>query len=130
MNYTESVDWILGFTDYEKIHGALWNEADFDLRRMQELLSRLGDPHLKSRTVHIAGSKGKGSTAAMIASALRCAGHSVGLFTSPHLHTIRERVSADGAMISEKEMVDLVARLVPEVDAVNAASTSKVVSCP
>ena len=68
MNYAESVDWILGFTDYEKIHGSLWNEADFDLRRMQELLSRLGDPHLKSRTVHIAGSKGKGSTAAMIAS--------------------------------------------------------------
>jgi dihydrofolate synthase/folylpolyglutamate synthase len=120
MNYTESVNWILGFTDYEKIHNALWNEDEFDLRRMAELLARLNDPHLKPRTVHIAGSKGKGSTAAMVASALRQAGHSVGLFTSPHLHTIRERVSVNGVMIAEDELIDLVARLVPEVDVVNA----------
>jgi len=120
MNYKESVNWILGFTDYEKIHNALWNEAEFDLRRMEELLARLDTPHLKSRTVHIAGSKGKGSTAAMIASALRSSGHTVGLFTSPHLHTIRERVSANGVLIEENELIALVARLIPEVDAVNA----------
>jgi dihydrofolate synthase/folylpolyglutamate synthase len=120
MNYKESVDWILGFTDYEKIHNALWDAADFDLRRMEELLACLDNPHLKSRTVHIAGSKGKGSTAAMIASALRAAGHSVGLFTSPHLHTIRERVSVDNELITEKELSAVVARLVPEVESVNA----------
>ncbi|MBT3362614.1 MAG: bifunctional folylpolyglutamate synthase/dihydrofolate synthase [Chloroflexi bacterium] len=120
MNYKESVDWILNFTDYEKIHGALYSEADFDLRRMEELLARLGDPHKSSKSVHIAGSKGKGSTATMVASALRVAGHKVGLFTSPHLHTIRERVSVDGVPIAENELVVLVAKLVPVVNAVNA----------
>lgn len=120
MNYKESVDWILGFTDYEKMHSALWSAEGFDLRRMEDLLSRLDNPDLKSCTVHIAGSKGKGSTAAMIASALRQAGDRVGLFTSPHLHTIRERVSINGVMISEDELVELVGRLAPEVDAVNA----------
>ena len=61
MNYKEAVDWILGLTDYERIHGALYSEADFDLRRMEQLLGRLRNPHVGSRSIHIAGSKGKGS---------------------------------------------------------------------
>ena len=120
MNYKEAVDWILGLTDYERIHGALYSEADFDLRRMEQLLGRLRNPHVGSRSIHIAGSKGKGSTAAMIASSIRVAGFPVGLFTSPHLHTIRERISADGMQITEAELIYLVDRLIPEVDAVNA----------
>jgi len=119
MNYKEAVNWILGLTDYERIHGALYSEADFDLRRMEQLLGRLRNPHVGSRSIHIAGSKGKGSTAAMIASSIRVAGFPVGLFTSPHLHTIRERISANGMQITEAELIYLVDRLIPEVDAVN-----------
>jgi len=54
------------------------------------LLEKLGNPHLKSKTVHIAGSKGKGSTAAMVASVLTKAGYNTGLYTSPHLHFFNE----------------------------------------
>jgi dihydrofolate synthase/folylpolyglutamate synthase len=120
MDYREAVSWILGLTDYERIHSALYSEADFDLRRMDELMARLGNPHIGSRSVHIAGSKGKGSTAAMIASSLSAGGYPVGLFTSPHLHTLRERISVNKQLISEAELVYLVDRLVPELEAVNA----------
>jgi dihydrofolate synthase/folylpolyglutamate synthase len=93
--------------------------AHYDLRRMEELLSRLGNPHLKVKTVHIAGTKGKGSTAAMIASALAVDGYTTGLYTSPHLTDIRERFRIDGCLITRAELADLVRRLKPEVTAVN-----------
>ncbi|KAG1674819.1 hypothetical protein FOA52_015206 [Chlamydomonas sp. UWO 241] len=65
----------------------------FDLARMRRLLGRLGDPHRQVRAVHVAGSKGKGSTVALISQALRAAGHRVGVYTSPHLNHIGERVA-------------------------------------
>jgi dihydrofolate synthase/folylpolyglutamate synthase len=86
---------------------------------MEELLTRLGKPHLGAKTVHIAGTKGKGSTAAMIASALVAAGYKTGLYISPHLSDLRERIRVDGELISEAELAALVDRLKPEVEAVN-----------
>jgi dihydrofolate synthase/folylpolyglutamate synthase len=83
----------------------------------------VGNPHLKARTVHIAGSKGKGSVAAMIASVLTAAGYSTGLFTSPHLHVINERMRIDGTLVSDEELVTLLDRLRPEIEAVNEAAT-------
>lgn len=111
--------YLLSFTDYEKLPSFLYSAANFDLRRMEELLGRLGNPHLASRSIHVAGTKGKGSTAAMMASALSAAGYKTGLYTSPHLHTFRERVSIDGHDIAEEEFCTLVQRLRPEVEAVN-----------
>jgi dihydrofolate synthase/folylpolyglutamate synthase len=96
--------------------------VNYDLRRMDELLERLGNPHLAARTVHIAGTKGKGSTAAMVASVLVASGYRTGLYTSPHLIDIRERVRVDGRLISRAELVGCVERLKPEVEAVNAAA--------
>jgi dihydrofolate synthase/folylpolyglutamate synthase len=86
---------------------------------MEELLARLGKPHLGAKTVHIAGTKGKGSTAAMIASALVAAGYKTGLYTSPHLSDLRERIRVDGELIPEAGLAALVDRLKPEVEAVN-----------
>jgi dihydrofolate synthase/folylpolyglutamate synthase len=86
---------------------------------MDELLERLGNPHLTASTVHVAGTKGKGSTAAMIASVLSSAGYRTGLYTSPHLIDLRERMRVDGRLISKSELVRLVCRLKPEVEAVN-----------
>ena len=63
---------------------------------MRALLAALGDPHLDVPAVHIAGSKGKGSTGAFIASAATQAGHRVGFYTSPHLHRFPERIAIDG----------------------------------
>src|SRR3954447_10914701 len=74
--------------------------GDLKLDRMRALLHRLGDPHHHLKTVHVAGSKGKGSTCAMLASVLRRADYRTGLFTSPHLCDVRERIEIDGAIIS------------------------------
>jgi dihydrofolate synthase/folylpolyglutamate synthase len=122
MNYEQALDYIFSYTDYEKvpIPHAL---GSYDLRRVVELLSRLGNPHLKARSVHIAGTNGKGSTAAMIASVLAYSGYDTGLYTSPHLSTIRERFQVNGRLITETEFTDIVARLKPEVSLVNQRAT-------
>ncbi|MCL2679456.1 MAG: bifunctional folylpolyglutamate synthase/dihydrofolate synthase [Dehalococcoidia bacterium] len=119
--YQAALDFLYSFTDYETQHQPC-SPVNYDLRRMYELLSRLGDPQLEYRTVHIAGTKGKGSTSAMTASVLGVAGFRVALYTSPHLVDIRERFSVDGHLISRGELSELAARLKPEVEAVNAAS--------
>jgi dihydrofolate synthase/folylpolyglutamate synthase len=119
MNYRQAEDYILSFTDYEKIPGIAYTSANYDLRRMEKLLLPLGNPHLGTRTVHIAGTKGKGSTAAMISQVLIAAGYKTGLFTSPHLHILRERIMIDGAMISQADFAALVTKLKPIVEKVN-----------
>ena len=122
MNYQQAEDYIFSYTDYEKMPMP-HDPAFYDLRRVEELLTRLGNPHLAARSVHIAGTKGKGSVAAMVASALSVSGYTTGLYTSPHLHTWRERMRVDGELISEEEFVALVGRLKPEVEAVNRKAT-------
>ena len=119
MNYQAALSYILSFTDYEKVPAFLYRADNFDLRRMVELLDRLGNPHLTSPAIHIGGTKGKGSTAAMIASSLSAAGYRTGLYTSPHLHTFRERITVDGEMITEEEFSALTEKLQPEIDEVN-----------
>jgi dihydrofolate synthase/folylpolyglutamate synthase len=119
MDYRQAEDYILSFTDYEKIPGIAYTSANYDLRRMEKLLLPLGNPHLGTRTVHIAGTKGKGSTAAMISQVLITAGYNTGLFTSPHLHTLRERITTNGTMISEADFAALVTKLKPIVEKVN-----------
>ncbi len=114
--YQQALDYLYSFIDYETMHQPR-DAINYDLRRMEELLARLGKPHLKAKSVHIAGTKGKGSTAAMIASVLTASGYRTGLYTSPHLIDIRERFRVDGELISPAELVELVARLRPEVDA-------------
>ncbi|NIQ75418.1 MAG: bifunctional folylpolyglutamate synthase/dihydrofolate synthase, partial [Gammaproteobacteria bacterium] len=122
MNYQQAEDYIFSYTDYEKTPMP-HDPAFYDLRRVEELLARLGNPHLAAKSVHIAGTKGKGSVAAMVASALSLAGYTTGLYTSPHLHTWRERMRVGGELISEEEFVALVGRLKPEVEAVNRKAT-------
>ena len=72
---------------------------------MENFLHALGNPQRAYRAVHIAGTKGKGSTTAMIESILRAAGYRTGMYTSPHLHTFRERIRLDGEPISEADVV-------------------------
>ncbi len=119
MDYKQAEDYILSFTDYEKIPGIAYTAANYDLRRMEKLLQPLGNPHLETKTVHIAGTKGKGSSAAMISQVLIAAGYKTGLFTSPHLHTLRERIRINDTMISEADFAALVTKLKPIVEKVN-----------
>ena len=120
MDYRQAVDYILSFTDYETIPGIAYTAANYDLRRMEKLLRPLGNPHLGTKTVHIAGTKGKGSTAAIVSQTLVTAGYRTGLFTSPHLHTIRERVRVNNLPIAEEEFADIVTGLKPVVEKINS----------
>src|SRR5262249_16882965 len=85
--------------------------GDFKLERMRRLLSLLGDPHERLRIVHIAGSKGKGSTSAMLASILWRAGLAVGLFTSQPLVSVEERIQVDGRPIGRDELASLLGEI-------------------
>ncbi|HEX2349293.1 MAG TPA: folylpolyglutamate synthase/dihydrofolate synthase family protein, partial [Ktedonobacterales bacterium] len=110
LTYRQALDWVYSFSDTERT-GAFVRDRDDNLRRERALLDALGDPQNAYAVTHIAGSKGKGSTSAMVASMLRAAGLRVGLYTSPDLHTFRERIRIDGQPIGEAEMARLVARL-------------------
>jgi len=121
-SYQEALDYIYSFIDYES-QPRPRDPVHYDLRRIDELLDLLGNPHLKARTVHIAGSKGKGSVAAMMASALTSSGYTTGLFTSPHLLVFNERMRVDGNLITDSEVTTLVKKLKPAVTAVNEKAT-------
>lgn len=118
MDYQKALGYVLSFADFERWPGAGYAER-WDLDRMEELLKRLGSPHKERKTVHIAGSKGKGSTAAMIASVLSTAGFKTGLYTSPHLHTMRERIRIGDELINEQEFADIVSKMELHVGVTN-----------
>ncbi len=83
----------------------------YKLERMENALALIGNPHLRLRAVHIAGTKGKGSVSAMLDSCLRAAGLRVGLYTKPHLVNLSERTRVDGAEISSRRMLDYIEKL-------------------
>jgi dihydrofolate synthase / folylpolyglutamate synthase len=100
VTYDEAIKWLLSFADFER-SGRFQDRPD--VAPMVALLERLGNPHLGRATIHIAGSKGKGSVAAMVEAVLRATGRKTGLYTSPHLYSTRERVRIDGGPIPEEE---------------------------
>ena len=105
----------MGLADFERgTHSP--GHSTFHLERISRLLERLGNPHLAVPTIHVAGTKGKGSTAAMIAAILSAAGHRVGLYTSPSLHTVTERVRVGMEPIRQEDFAGLVERMWPEVE--------------
>ncbi|MBI2859082.1 MAG: bifunctional folylpolyglutamate synthase/dihydrofolate synthase [Chloroflexi bacterium] len=122
MDYQDAVTYVQGFTDYENIPGVHYTASTYDLSRVEQLLDKLGTPHLKARTAHIAGTKGKGSTTAMLASVLMASGLRTGMYTSPHFHTIRERIQVDGNMISEGDFAMAAGEIAPLMSQVNAQS--------
>ena len=101
--------------NYERTLAVPYNSGSFKLDRMRELLARLGDPHHRLPVVHVAGTKGKGSTAAMIAAMLTAAGYRTGLYTSPHLDRLEQRLAVDGLPCSPAELVELADRVRPVV---------------
>lgn len=119
----QALDYLYSFIDYGTKRSYRYSPEVFDLERVETLLHSLGDPQLQFRSVHIAGTKGKGSTAAMIESCLRTAGYRTGLYTSPHLIDFTERIQVDGAAITEHKLVELVDKLKPHVAAVPEIST-------
>ncbi|MCI0704142.1 MAG: bifunctional folylpolyglutamate synthase/dihydrofolate synthase [Planctomycetia bacterium] len=117
MTYEEALSFWYGRINYE-VRSA--RPADLKLERMRALLRRLGDPQERVRLVHVTGTKGKGSTCAMLASVLRVAGYRVGLFTSPHLTHVEERIQVDEVPISHAELVACMEEVAPAVRAMEA----------
>jgi dihydrofolate synthase / folylpolyglutamate synthase len=115
--YEVALHRLVGLADYERVAGIGSPLVKEDLSRMRELAGRIGDPQRAVPVIHVAGTKGKGSTAAMISRILVAAGHRVGLFTSPHLHTFRERLRVDGVPLAEERFVNAVDRVWPHVEA-------------
>ena len=95
----------------EYIHSFFWKGSIPGLSRTQELLRRLNNPEKKLKFVHIAGTNGKGSTAAMTASILQKAGYRVGLYTSPYIYRFNERIQLDGRQIPDGDVVRLTGKL-------------------
>ncbi len=111
----DSLDFLYGRIDYERL-GMPAAAADLRIGRMRRLLRTLGDPQDGLRIVHVAGTKGKGSTSFLIAEAARGAGYRAGLFTSPHLHRVEERFRVDGLEASPDEFVALIEAVRPSVE--------------
>jgi dihydrofolate synthase/folylpolyglutamate synthase len=113
--YKNAMRFLETLTDFERLRIVRYNAQNFDLDRMRHLLKKLGNPQEQYKTVHIAGTKGKGSTCAMIANMLQANGYKVGLYTSPHLVDIRERIQVNGHMISHADFARLIRLVEPIV---------------
>jgi dihydrofolate synthase / folylpolyglutamate synthase len=107
MDYQEALSYIYSFTDYER-GGTYQRDRNENMPRTANLLELLDNPHFAYPTTLIAGTKGKGSTGALIERVLREAGLRTGLYTQPDLHTFRERMRINGRLISEEELVELI----------------------
>ena len=114
--YQETLNYLYRFVDYSLTRSFQFTPDKFDLGRMVAFMEHLGHPDQAYPILHVAGTKGKGSVAAMCASALRAAGYKVGVYTSPHLHDYAERIQIDGQPIAHAEMVALVEEIKPALD--------------
>ena len=114
MNYQDSIARLLSLVDHERSAPVLPRQKRiYDLRNVGRLLGRMDNPHRRPGIVHVAGTKGKGSTAAMIEAILRAAGYSTGFYSSPHLHSFCERIRLDGEPVSPATFAELTASVWP-----------------
>ena len=108
MNYAQTIEYLFTTTpSFQQVGADAYKPG---LERILSFCHHLGDPQKNYKTIHVAGTNGKGSVSHMLASVLQHSGYRVGLFTSPHLRDFRERMRVDGEMISERRVVDFVAR--------------------
>jgi len=123
-SYKEALNYLNSLINYEKKLDLAYNRRLFNLSRMKAILERLDDPHLSLKAVHIAGTKGKGSTAAIVTSILNSAGYKVGLYTSPHLISPRERIRIGNELIKEEEFSLYLERIKAVVENIKYEGTS------
>jgi dihydrofolate synthase/folylpolyglutamate synthase len=120
-HYQASLDYLYSFVDYSLTRQLRYSPDKFNLERMNKLMELMGNPQTCYPVVHIAGTKGKGSTSAMIASILQECGYKVGLYTSPHLQDYVERIQIDGVPITHADLVryvDILRELAPKVEGI------------
>jgi dihydrofolate synthase / folylpolyglutamate synthase len=125
LTFADALSYLDSFVNYERQPGVSYTRESFDLKEFERFLARLDDPHRRLKTVVVAGTKGKGSTAAMIASIAQAAGLKAGLYTSPHLCSVRERIRVDGEIVSEETFAALVSELRPHIEAAGMAGVRR-----
>ena len=111
------------------IHSICWKGSIPGLGRTQELLEKMGNPEKKLKFVHIAGTNGKGSTAAMTASILNKAGYRTGLYTSPYIYRFHERIQVDGVEISDEDLTEITDYVKPLADSMAQSPTEFELVC-
>lgn len=114
-SYESAIEFLYGRINYERVDSQAYSTSDFKLDRMRVLLSKLGNPQDRIPAVHVAGTKGKGSTCSMIAGVLTAAGKRAGLYISPHISAFEERMTVNGVRPTPAELLNLVNRLLPVV---------------
>lgn len=124
--YQKTLDYLYGFVDFSLQRNFRYVPGQFELGRMRELASALGDPQEHYPSLHVAGTKGKGSVSALCASALQAAGYRVGLYTSPHLDDYAERIQVDGRNIPHADLIALVDELKPVIESIPKLSTFEI----
>jgi dihydrofolate synthase / folylpolyglutamate synthase len=124
--YNQALDYLYSFVDYSLKHISELAKAEFNLDRMYALMQELGNPQKKYPILHVAGTKGKGSVAALAASALKAAGYKTGLYTSPHLWDYVERIRIDGVPISHEQLIELVEEVKPAVARIPKLTTFEI----
>jgi len=112
---TAAVDFLMGRINYERLPSLPYGERQLKLDRMRTLLNRLGNPDAGMPIVHVAGTKGKGSTSSLVAAIMHAAGYDIGVYSSPHLERVEERFAVNGRICPPSEFVGLVDRIRPVV---------------
>jgi len=112
-NFKAALNFLNEHTDYEKMLRVGYNHTNFNLSRMQRILAGVGNPHRNLRCIHIAGTKGKGSTAHMVNAMLQGGGYRTGLYTSPHVNDLRERIVVGQDRIPEAAFARALSQVAP-----------------
>lgn len=123
LSYQESLDYLYSFVDYGALRTYKYSSDTFDLGRMVRFLEALGRPQARYPSLHLAGTKGKGSVAAMCANVLRAAGYRTGFYTSPHLQDFCERMRVNNEFISQAAVAEIVSAMQPLVETMPGLTT-------
>ncbi len=127
-NYQAALDYIYSFVDFSRTHQENLSPENFDLNRMIQFMDLLGSPQDSYPSLHIAGSKGKGSVSAFCASALQKAGFKVGLYTSPHLRDFEERIQVDQKPIDRNSLVTYIEEIKPAISKIHGLTTFEIMT--
>lgn len=126
--YQDALDYLYSFVDYSVERSYRYSAEVFELQRVRDLLDTLGNPQNRFKSFHIAGTKGKGSVSALIASVLQSAGYRTGLYTSPHLIRFNERIRVDGVDIPDDELVSTLERMKPAIESIQELTVYEIIT--
>jgi dihydrofolate synthase/folylpolyglutamate synthase len=125
-NYQKTLDYLYSYVDFSLTKGMRYSPEQFDLGRMVTFVQALGNPQNAYLSIHVAGTKGKGSVSALCTAALMEAGYRVGLYTSPHLHDYTERIQVNRQSMPHTDLIDLVEKIKPNIESTPKLTTFEI----